>query len=422
MNSSSKYSLPSRPKVPHHETNHHSTLRGNNDSRHDKRASPKPNQALIDELYHRIRHHPPGLDARKRLMDHFATCGDLIEAERQAKKILNFSPYDKEANKFLQKQSLKSGTNASQNLHNKQGRVPQPDQRHTDQRALAPTERKTKSLPSAHTIASKLKKSYDESRSKALTVACDDLRDVAAQVQNDRNRESSDRRREAAREALRKRVRDLKPLLPSHLRPLTETAFMHAEHEFLSRKYVNDETMYMNPVSEIPRARFWVSDEGYAWDMKELAKAIESNNGVMRNPLSKVIFTEDDVRAIVHHPLGKHLAAMEISQRELRKGVRPDTIDKLGRLSETLLKDDEETGFVPSRRGLEAFKAYAATLPAAEQKAIDHLMVPARDSHTGWGFDVSIGEAIEAAMANRLCFHKLGDLLGQAAMYLRRYS
>jgi hypothetical protein len=36
-----------------------------------------------------------------------------------------------------------------------------------------------------------------------------------------------------------------------------------------------------------------------------------------------------------------------------------------------------------SREAIDEFLAYLATLPDAEQQAIDKLSVPARDSHTG---------------------------------------
>lgn len=58
-------------------------------------------------------------------------------------------------------------------------------------------------------------------------------------------------------------------------------------------------------------------------------------------------------------------------------------------------------------------------VPEFEQKAIDGLKCPARDSHTGQAYDFSIGESVRDAKGNRVCFHKTGDFIGQAAMYLR---
>jgi hypothetical protein len=66
------------------------------------------------------------------------------------------------------------------------------------------------------------------------------------------------------------------------------------------------------------------------------------------------------------------------------------------------------------------FMVYIATLPQAEQDAIDRLQVPARDSHTNQAFDCTIGEAVRDGKANKICLHKLGDLLKQAATHLRK--
>ena len=290
----------------------------------------------------------------------------------------------------------------------------------TNQQKQTAVPTRLKPLVNVRTVADNIKASSRESRSTALNIACDDLGNLAGRIRDSRSWKSSDQRREAVRQALLQRVNELKTLLPGNLQQLAVTAFMHVEHEVLQRKYVNSQTMFGDAVSDIPRQRFWVSEDGYAWDMYELAQAITSNRGVMRNPLSKHMFTPGDVRAIVHRPLGERLAALEVNQRELRRGVRRETIEKLGKLSDTLLRDDEMTSFVPSRRAVEAFKAYAATLPAAEQKAIDMLWVPAVDTHTGMEFDMSIGEALDDALANQVCFHKVGDLLRQAARYLRR--
>ena len=279
---------------------------------------------------------------------------------------------------------------------------------------------KSKPHTSARSVANQIQAVSKDSKSKALNVACEDLEDMAERTGYQHRRDSSDKSRDAVRGACVHRAAEVQARLPNDLQTLAKSAFMHVEHERLHRQYVNDETMYGDKVPDIPRKRFWVSEDGYAWDMEELARAIDSNHGIMRNPLSKHMFVPSDVRAIVMHPLGKRLAALGVSQRELRQGVRPGTIDKLARLSETLLKDNEMTLFVPSRRGTEAFLAYVATLPLKEQDAIHELWVPAVDSHTGMGYDGSVGEALEAALANKACFHKVGDLIGQAARYLRR--
>ena len=66
------------------------------------------------------------------------------------------------------------------------------------------------------------------------------------------------------------------------------------------------------------------------------------------------------------------------------------------------------------------FFPYLATLPKAEQDALDRLRVPAKDSHTGQAFDCTIGDAVRDAKANKICIHKSGDLLKQAAVYLHQ--
>lgn len=106
-----------------------------------------------------------------------------------------------------------------------------------------------------------------------------------------------------------------------------------AEHEIFHRKYTNDETMTLDPTSDIPRANFWTSEDGYAWDWVELARAITRGKGVMR---SKQMFTRVDIRANVQHPLGKGLQALQVEQSKLKRGVRPQTIDELDRLAKVL--------------------------------------------------------------------------------------
>ena len=225
--------------------------------------------------------------------------------------------------------------------------------------------------------------------------------------------------RDKIREALVKRVKALKALLPKPLQPFADSALMHADHEILQRKYVNDETLVsLDPISDIPRANFWTSEDGYAWDMEELAASIRSRKGVMRNPLSGQMFTRADIKAIIRHPLGKGLKALQVEQSKLKRGVRPQTVDELDKLAKVLLEDMTEDG-KPSRLAVEAFVSYLETLPTDEQNAIDELKVPAKDSHTGMEFDTTIGEAVNDVQGNRVCLHKTGDFLTQAVKYLR---
>lgn len=138
----------------------------------------------------------------------------------------------------------------------------------------------------------------------------------------------------------------------------------------------------------------------------------------MRNPLSKQIFTSADIRAISQHPLGKGLAVLQVEQSKLKLGVRLNTIDELEKLASILLVDTSEDQ-VPSRTAVEQFVAYLATLPDAEQNAVDGLKVPAKDSHTHMEYDWAIGDAVRDPQANKVCFHKTGDFLSQAVKHLR---
>jgi hypothetical protein len=139
----------------------------------------------------------------------------------------------------------------------------------------------------------------------------------------------------------------------------------------------------------------------------------------MRNPLSRQMFTTNDIRSIVRHPLGKPLAQMEIEQKNLKLGVRQSTIEQLDKLQSMLLAD-QSADSIPSRQAVDEFMAYLATLPESEQYSIDKLRVPAVDSHTGQKFDTSIGDNIRDAQGNRVCFHKTGDLIRQAVAHLRQ--
>ena len=64
--------------------------------------------------------------------------------------------------------------------------------------------------------------------------------------------------------------------------------------------------------------------------------------------------------------------------------------------------------------------ANSEAVPDLEQKAIDGLKCPAKDSHTGQSYDFSIGESVRDAKGNRVCFHKTGDFIKQAAAHLRQ--
>ena len=288
---------------------------------------------------------------------------------------------------------------------------------------------RVRSLESVEVVAEAIMAGSSDSGENGVDVALKDLEDLLSwlKVSGDPvgtiiKGESSSTDKDdqnGTREALVKRVKALKAFLPETMQPIADLALMHAEHELLHRKYVNDETMVsFDAISDIPRATFWSSEDGYAWNMEELVSAITSGKGVMRNPLSKQMFTKTDIRAIIQHPLGKGLQALQVEQSQLKDGVRPQTIDELDTLAKMLLADMTEDGR-PSHLALEAFVSYLETLPSGEQQAIEELKVPAKDSHTGIAFDGTIGEVVKDVQGNRMCNHKAGDFLAQAVKYLK---
>lgn len=79
-------------------------------------------------------------------------------------------------------------------------------------------------------------------------------------------RAQSDVSDDEVREVLLKRVNALAAALPETLEHVAHQALMHAEHEELGREYVNSDTMIgFEPIASIPRSKFWVTEDGYAW-------------------------------------------------------------------------------------------------------------------------------------------------------------
>jgi hypothetical protein len=432
--------------------------------------------ALINELLDAIEGNHPAIQARILLMKQWINAGWLDAARDTAQELLRLDPTNSEARQVLQENG---GTQAPPSPNATTGRPSEASHSHsrrgTPQLLRLPrtseeqaamelelaeaykairgragillreahlmSDLQGKPLPDNHATVRDLKrladgrissvvlkappssvralaKAMEADRSRALDVLLEDLSYVIFWL---RSSSSTVVDNDSVRETLAKRIRTLGAALPDDLHNLPQSALMHIEHEELGRTYANSETMYGDDVSEITRANFWASEDGYAWDMEELAAALTCNSGVMRNPLSRQMFTPGDVRAIIAHPLGSRLAAMQVAQDKLSKGVRPATIDQLDQLSAALLADQSDDQ-LSSRYAIDAFLRYNATLPQAEQRAIDELRVPAVDSHTGTQFDCTIGEAVRDAQANRICLHKTGDLIRQAANYLRHNS
>lgn len=151
-----------------------------------------------------------------------------------------------------------------------------------------------KTQKSARSVAAEIAAAYKTNRVTALDIA---FKDLKGEIERKKRDPSNDR--EDDRQASLRRMETLKALLPSKLQHLADAAQTHVEHEVLHRKYTNTEKCGLEPASEIPRASFWVSEDAYAWDMEELATAISSNRGIMRNPLTKLMFHARDVRAII---------------------------------------------------------------------------------------------------------------------------
>jgi hypothetical protein len=178
----------------------------------------------------------------------------------------------------------------------------------------------------------------EDTQERSLEVAINDLESVLSRLKASASSPNED----AIRETLAKRCRIIATALRSDLQDYPSLALMHLEHEKLSREYQNQETMFGDAVGDIPREDFLASEDGYAWSMDELSQAISSNGGIMRNPLSKEMFSTTDIQRIIGHPKGEKLAAMQIEQNKMHQGVRPTTIDHLSKLAKVFLTDMSE--------------------------------------------------------------------------------
>ncbi|KAI8717010.1 hypothetical protein NCS52_00996200 [Fusarium sp. LHS14.1] len=223
---------------------------------------------------------------------------------------------------------------------------------------------------------------------------------------------------ESIRDRLVKRKTLLDAALPENMARYIADALALVERKHLKKKYVNSETMLGDKVEDISAENFFVSEDNYAWDMEELAQALAVNDGVMRNPLSKEMFTEADIRNILSHPLGVRLKPIQLAQSQLKQGVRAETIRRVEALGSILLADQTENA-APSRSATDEFLAYMATLPENEQNTINSLKIPARDKLNGQPYDYTIGQSVKDAKSNLTCFHKVGDFLSQAAQTLK---
>jgi hypothetical protein len=228
----------------------------------------------------------------------------------------------------------------------------------------------TRSSPpgSARSVARTMRESPEE----AANLAIADLEETMEWTRNPYGRPSG-ADNDAIRDVLVKRSEAVRSTLPDSLKIYCEHALMHIEHEHLGRNYANTETMYLSDIKDVPRANFYVTEDNYAWDMEELVQALTANEGVLRNPLSREMFTPKDVKGILLHPLGKPLAALGVEQHKMSKGVRVETIVQMERLSKILL-EDQSADTVPSRKAVDEFLAYIATRKSP--LAINHVREP----------------------------------------------
>jgi hypothetical protein len=174
-----------------------------------------------------------------------------------------------------------------------------------------------------------------------LNIAVTDLETTYDRMKNMTGAKDND----ALRELLAKRVRILVSSIPDEIHAYPGLALMQIEHERLGKTYVNDETMLGDEVRDIERNDFLVSEDGYAWSVEELVQAIKANGGVMRNPLSKDMFSPEDIKMILLHPTGKALGMMQLQQSQMANGVRKATIEHLQSLAATVLTDDADDQF-----------------------------------------------------------------------------
>ena len=136
---------------------------------------------------------------------------------------------------------------------------------------------------------------------------------------------------------------------------------MQFERKLSTKPYVNTVTMVLrDPIDTIPQEEFFVTEDNWAWDMSELAQAITAHSGVMRNPETGEMFSPQDIRNILAHPQGKHLAALRIAQKQMFQGVRPETITRMEALADTM-EGERGTQWDETWEAIRGFQAYIAT-------------------------------------------------------------
>jgi hypothetical protein len=224
-------------------------------------------------------------------------------------------------------------------------------------------------------------------------------------------------------EKLRQAAQQLCKAAPS-LQNIFARAVMHLEHEVCGRIYRSNgedvlETMTTDAVADIPRPNFFVTEDGYPWDMDELVQAIVAANGLYVNPMTKAAFTTRDVENILAHAAAAPLRQMHAAQAQLSPGgLSQATAAALHLVATTCLQDDSEQ-FAPSFHALDIFLNTTVTLCAQEQNLLKMRLFSLQDSHFPYGRSrQSIMQIVADGRSNTICIHKTGDFLQQIANQL----
>ncbi|KAK3939275.1 hypothetical protein QBC46DRAFT_355165 [Diplogelasinospora grovesii] len=233
-----------------------------------------------------------------------------------------------------------------------------------------------------------------ESDTVAIDLVVSDFEEVAEYTLSQPNTNPDHPRdRDQEQLVLRKAVLDRKVLLESALPTdsarLVGLGVIHFEHENrisgVGKRYVNDHTFIQKlRVEDIPRNRFMATDDGYAWDMRELAGELEritedaavafagsptEEKAVLRNPVTQIGFSPADVERIRGHPLAGRL--LPLMARDVDRAVEISGVDKPAERP------------VENTRGESVWKGITATgtrSATAEGHAEDLLTFPTDDA------------------------------------------
>ncbi|KAH8706943.1 hypothetical protein GQ44DRAFT_763799, partial [Phaeosphaeriaceae sp. PMI808] len=272
--------------------------------------------SLIGELWETIIQNPPAIPARMVLMQHYMAIGWISEATHMAQELLRLFPECIEAQQLLA--SIPMAPSKTPGAATNKKTMPQETARRMPQTKVERTEMEQKFVSDvaeirakakdllADTEAMRQKASIDDNDDEmsvwdeqviklraivdgnialaldsgappsaravaelmetqpedAVDIAADDLAQAAHWCQR-LNSHASGSDADGVREFLLQRVGTIKATLSVSLQSAPATALMHIEHERLGKKYANHETMYGDAVVDIPRARFWASQDNY---------------------------------------------------------------------------------------------------------------------------------------------------------------